>query len=105
MATLTIRNLREEVKTRLRLRAAGNGRSMEEEARRILGDAVGTPSVPDPEENLVDAIRRRFAPLGGVDLDLPPREMGRDPPDFSGPDYNPPDEPPKGPPSHGGRTS
>lgn len=31
---------------------------------------------------LVAAIRRRFAPLGGVELDLPPREAGREPPRF-----------------------
>ena len=58
MASITIRNLDDEVKTRLRVRAAGNGRSMEEEARRILRDAVG------------------------VDLELPPRERGREPPSF-----------------------
>ena len=41
MASITIRNLDDEVKTRLRVRAAGNGRSMEEEARQILRKAVG----------------------------------------------------------------
>ena len=33
MASITIRNLDDEVKSRLRIRAAGNGRSMEEEVR------------------------------------------------------------------------
>ena len=41
MASITIRNLDEDVKTRLRVQAAGNGRSMEEEVRLILRDAVG----------------------------------------------------------------
>ena len=41
MASITIRNLDDDVKTRLRVRAAGNGRSMEEEARLILRAVVG----------------------------------------------------------------
>ena len=32
--------------------------------------------------NLAQAIRARFAPLGGVDLEIPARELGRDPPRF-----------------------
>ena len=79
MASITIRNLDEDVKTRLRVRAAGHGRSMEEEARLILRDAVGRkPGSP----NLAEAIRARIAPLGGVDLELPPREPAREPPTF-----------------------
>jgi phosphopantothenoylcysteine decarboxylase/phosphopantothenate--cysteine ligase len=38
MASITIRGLDEELKQRLRLRAARNGRSMEDEARTILRD-------------------------------------------------------------------
>ncbi len=79
MASITIRNLDEEVKTRLRVRAAEHRRSMEEEVRLILRDAVGRPESP---RNLVSAIRARIAPLGGVDLELPPREPGREPPSF-----------------------
>ena len=67
------------MKARLRVRAAGNGRSMEEEARLILRDAVGRKK---PAPNLASAIRARIAPLGGVDLELPPREPGRAPPSF-----------------------
>ena len=79
MASITIRNLDDDVKTRLRVRAAENHRSMEEEARLILRDAVGRrPST----ENLAETIRARIAPLGGVDLELPPREPGREPPTF-----------------------
>lgn len=45
MASITIRNLGDDAKERLRQRAARNGRSMEEEARLLLGalDAQATP--------------------------------------------------------------
>ena len=79
MASITIRNLDEIVKTRLRVRAAEHHRSMEEEARLILRDAVGCAGL---SENLASAIRARIAPLGGVDLELPARESGREPPTF-----------------------
>ena len=79
MASITIRNLDDDVKTRLRVRAAENHRSMEEEVRLILRDAVGRKR---STENLAEAIRARIAPLGGVDLELPPRESGREPPTF-----------------------
>lgn len=41
MATLTIRNLPDDVRDRLRVRAARNGRSMEAEARALLAEGVG----------------------------------------------------------------
>ena len=40
MASLTIRKLDEAVKAYLRLRSAGNGRSVEEEVRVILGELI-----------------------------------------------------------------
>lgn len=70
MATITIRNLDEQLKHRLKLRAARHGRSMESEAREILRAAINEPNAPD---NLVDALRQRLDELGGVDLELPPR--------------------------------
>ena len=79
MASITIRNLDDGVKTRLRIRAAEHGRSMEEEARVILRDAVGAKAGVD---NLASAIRARFAPFGGVELDLPARQPMREPPSF-----------------------
>jgi antitoxin FitA len=84
MATLTIRNVDPEVQKRLRVRAALNGRSMEAELRQILKDAVGASPAPKAESglDLAEAIRRRFAPFGGVELDIPPREFAREPPDF-----------------------
>jgi plasmid stability protein len=71
MASITIRNLDEALKRSLRIRAAEHGRSMEEEARDILRQAMSRPT---PAADLGRAIHRRFAALGGVDLDLPPRE-------------------------------
>jgi plasmid stability protein len=81
MATLTIRQLDEKTKTRLRVRAAHHGRSMEEEAREILRSALVAQR--NPNDNLADIVRRRFAPLGGVELELPPRDPIRKPPDFA----------------------
>lgn len=78
MASIVIRNLDEGTKDRLRIRAAHHKRSMEEEARHILRSALANESLPS--RNLGDSIRARFKALGGVDLDLPPREPMRDPP-------------------------
>ncbi len=79
MASITIRNLDDDVKSRLRVRAASHGRSMEEEARLILREAVGRkPS----SRNLASIVRAHFGPSGGVDLELPSREPIREPPRF-----------------------
>ncbi len=81
MANITIRNLDDDVKTRLRVRAAEHHRSMEEEVRIILRDAVnGGGGGP---RDLAKFTRECFAPLGGVELELPPRGPIREPPDFS----------------------
>ncbi|MGD0696122.1 MAG: plasmid stabilization protein [Terriglobia bacterium] len=81
MASITIRQLEESTKRRLRVRAANHGRSMEEEAREILRTAVTTELHGEP--NLAESIRRRFAPFGGVELPDLPREPMREPPKFS----------------------
>ena len=81
MASITIRNLDESVKRKLRLRAAQRNRSMEEEARDILRTVLAQE--PAEAENLADAIRRRVAPFGGFELPLPLRGPMREPPDFS----------------------
>ena len=47
----------------------------------ILSEAVAGDR-EQPEPNLAEAIRRRFAPLGGVDLELPPAEFVDAPPSF-----------------------
>lgn len=80
MATLTIRNLDAALKERLRVRAAHHGHSMEAEVREILQQTLKEPE--RPEVDLYRRIRSRFAPLGGVDLDLPPREPAGEPPRF-----------------------
>ncbi len=79
MASITIRNLDDGVKSKLRVRAATNGRSMEEEARTILREAVERES---SERGLGTAIHELFKPLGGVELEIPPREPMREPPHF-----------------------
>jgi antitoxin FitA len=61
------------VKERLRVRAAEHGHSMEAEARGILQTALGENRRPQAS-NLYERIHARFAALGGVNLDLPPRE-------------------------------
>ena len=81
MATLTIRNIDAALKERLRVRAAQHGHSMEAELRRILQDALREPERP-AAANLYQRIRARFAPLGGVDLELPLREQAPAPPHF-----------------------
>lgn len=60
-----MRKLDEETLARLRARAASHGVSMEEEARRILREAVSAP------ERLGDLALRLFGPHHGVDLELP----------------------------------
>lgn len=75
MATLTIRNLDERLKGRLRVRAATRGRSMEEEARQILRTVLNE-SQP-ASSNLFECIRLRFAKLGDVQLPIAAREPVR----------------------------
>ena len=81
MASITIRNLDPAVKERLRVRAAEHGHSMEAEARRILQTTL-KGVVKKPGRSFYDRIHDRFAAIGGVDLELPPREPGREPPRF-----------------------
>lgn len=81
MASMTIRNIDDQLKARLRVQAAQHGRSMEDEARDILRTALATE--PGRVQTLVDAIRARIEPLGGVELNLPPREAIRDQVDLS----------------------
>jgi plasmid stability protein len=73
MATLTIRNLDERTKAQLRIRAARHGRSMEEEVRTILRDAIEARQLGGSGQGLGSRIHAHFAPLGGVELELPER--------------------------------
>jgi antitoxin FitA len=81
MSSITIRNLDPAIKERLRIRAAEHGHSMEAEARRIL-QSVLQSSPRRRARSFYDRIHDRFASLGGVELELPPREAGREPPSF-----------------------
>jgi plasmid stability protein len=76
MGNMTIRDLDDQVKTLLRIRAAHNNRSMEEEVRAILRAAVATQ--PGKPKSLIKAIRARIEPCGGVDLEIAPREAIRE---------------------------
>ncbi len=87
--SLFIRNLDPALKRALRRSAWTSGVSMEEEARRILACALtefvetesgAQTSLP---VSLGAAMEALFGREGGVELDIPPREMGRAPPDFS----------------------
>lgn len=77
MATITIRNIDDSLKSRLRTRAEMRGKSMEDEARDILRDALSTEA--SGGGNLAEVIRKRLAPVGGVDLPILPREAIREP--------------------------
>lgn len=80
MASLTIRNLDDALKSRLRIQAAHHGRSMEDEAREILRVALAN-SHPNPK-NLAVAIRELFAEVDDFELPEIPREPLGEPPCF-----------------------
>ena len=77
MAVLTIRNVDEAIKTALRVRAAREGVSMEEEARRILRDALSQQQEQMP---LGQRLLRRFSATASADFALPERHTPRQPP-------------------------
>lgn len=78
MASITIRNLDEQTKARLRVRAAHRKRSMEDEARNILRAALANDA--NRSRDLAQAIMERFQALGGVDVPITRREAAREPP-------------------------
>ena len=80
MASITVRNVDEGLERRLRIRAAENGRSMEQEAREILRAALGEDAAPS--KSLGTAIHELFKPFGGVELEILPREPMREPPRY-----------------------
>jgi antitoxin FitA len=65
MTTLTVRNIEPAIKDKLRMAAAANGRSMEEEVRSILRVALSKPMTPS---GFGSRVHNRFRALGGVDL-------------------------------------
>src|SRR5712691_3096991 len=89
LASVTVRKIADGVKERLRVRAARHGRSLEEELRRILTRAAnesvpasGNREIDVAPDNVADAIARIVDPIGGIELDLPPRGRNREPPRF-----------------------
>jgi plasmid stability protein len=78
VATITIRNLEDSIKTRLRMRAASHDHSMEEEARMILREALKDT---DEECGLGTLIHKRFMAAGGVELPPEKRKQGARKPD------------------------
>jgi antitoxin FitA len=79
MTQITIRNVDEAVRLKLRVRAAAKGRSLEAELRDILAHAALEVEVP---LQVGRSIRQRFKRVGGVELDVPARSKARDVPNF-----------------------
>ncbi|MBS3732701.1 MAG: plasmid stabilization protein [Desulfobacterales bacterium] len=79
MASLTLRNIDDSLKTKLRISAAANNRSMEEEARQILKYHLLRQK---STRSIGTRIAGRFAEAGGVDLSNPERSYPREAPDF-----------------------
>ena len=82
IASITIRNLEETTKRKLKVRAALNGHSMEQEARAILDGALREKPLRQKRKSgadLVKRIREIFEPLGGVELESFPRQPMGDP--------------------------
>jgi plasmid stability protein len=79
VASITIRRLDDQLKTKLKARAVLHGCSMEEEARNILRGSLdrGRP------ETLADIARELFGPEHGFELEIPPRDPMPEPPDFA----------------------
>jgi len=80
VASVTIHNLDDALARKLRLRAAARNRSMEDEARDILRTALSQE--PTDSRSLADALHELVGPFGGVELEFPPREPIREPPNF-----------------------
>ncbi len=82
MGSITIRDLDDSLKSRLRIQAAAHGRSMEDEARDILRCVLNQE--PQGPRNLGTAIHDLFKPFGGFDMPEVPRDKMREPPRFDG---------------------
>ena len=82
MEPITLYNLPEELKRRLRLRADGHHHSVEAELLDIIREAVGEPAgkvEETPSKGLATKIRERIAPLGEFELEIPPRGPAPEP--------------------------
>lgn len=83
MSSITIRNLDENLKSSLRMRAARHGLSMEQEVRNILHATLAADAGQVDGLSFAQRINQRFKGLGGDDLMLPERTSARPAPDFS----------------------
>jgi plasmid stability protein len=78
MASITIRNIEDRLKTRLKARAAEHGCSMEEEARHILRQSLDRQR----PQTAADIARELFGPKHGFELPAHPPVEPPPPPDF-----------------------
>lgn len=79
MSSITVRNLDESIKAGLRLRAARHGRSMEQEVRAILQQALA-PELENAPLDFSERIRQRFSGLQAEQIAVPARQVSRPPP-------------------------
>jgi len=77
MAALTIRNLDDDVKAKLRIRAAHNGRSMEAEVREILAEAVDEAESADAMLEVAESTNIPTAASYDPDSDMTDEEYAR----------------------------
>lgn len=80
MAAISVRDLDDGVRERLRVCAAQHGRSMEAEIREILTAAVSEPA---SQTDLFTTLLDHFGAVGGIDLPVPPRSSPARAADFS----------------------
>lgn len=85
MSSITIRNLDDQLKASLRLRAARHGLSMEQEVRNILQSTLAAESSTDDGLDFALRINQRFKGLDAGDLPVPARQPARPLPDFGKP--------------------
>jgi plasmid stability protein len=82
MSSITVRNLDDKLKARLRLRAARHGLSMEQEVRNILQNTLETEPGGDSGLSFAQRVNRRFQGLVADELTLPSRQTARAAPSF-----------------------
>ena len=89
MGTLTIRNIDDMTKSKLRIRAAKNGRSMEEELRKLVQAFVNADDAGQTAEDFdwADRISTAFRAIGGFEISRPVHTSRSHAVDFSGPEY------------------
>ena len=75
MRNFNIRKVDEAVYIKIKTMAAAKGRSMESELRDIVTKAAEQETAP---RNIALSIRARVMKHGGIELDLPTREMPRE---------------------------